>query len=184
MAVFAGWGLATHPHHLTPPPPTRPPPISAIRDITGPVKKLSQKPAVNTARQSYLWNSSYKSALLIQQILCGYNAAQENHSGFNVSKRYFSKYKMWHCGRFSQIQSHMYVPVQTIRFLMHVNPTLYLVEMLSFIEMARLVCGNSTFCLVEINFIGNFGIFYTLNIMYCHTCYACRNKVIIIPVKF
>ena len=25
---------------------------SAIRDITGPVKKLSQKPAVNTARQS------------------------------------------------------------------------------------------------------------------------------------
>ena len=42
--------------HLPPPPhptPSHPPtPISAIRDITGPVKKLSQKPAVNTARQS------------------------------------------------------------------------------------------------------------------------------------
>ena len=50
MAVFARQGLATHPH----PPPTRPPPINAIRDITGPVKKLSQKPAVNTTRQSYL----------------------------------------------------------------------------------------------------------------------------------
>ena len=46
MAGFAHLRLATHP------PPTRPPPISAIRDITGPVKKLSQKPAVNTARQS------------------------------------------------------------------------------------------------------------------------------------
>ena len=52
MAAFARLRLATHPHHPTPPPPTRPPPISAIRDITGPVKKLSQKPAVNTARQS------------------------------------------------------------------------------------------------------------------------------------
>ena len=39
--------------HPPPPthPPTHPPPISAIRDITGPVKN-SQKPAVNTARQS------------------------------------------------------------------------------------------------------------------------------------
>ena len=98
----------THPTPLPPhPPPTRPPPINAIRDITGPVKKLSQKPALNTARQSYLWNSSYKSALLIQQIFRGYNAAQENHSGFNVSKRYFLKYKMWHYGRFSQVQSQL-----------------------------------------------------------------------------
>ena len=48
MAAFARLRLATHPRR----PPTRPPPISAIRDITGPVKKLSQKPAVNTARQS------------------------------------------------------------------------------------------------------------------------------------
>ena len=44
MAGFSRLRLATHPHP--------PPPISAIRDITGPVKKLSQKPAVNTARQS------------------------------------------------------------------------------------------------------------------------------------
>ena len=41
---------ACHP----PPPHPTPPPINAIRDITGPVKKLSQKPALNTARQSYL----------------------------------------------------------------------------------------------------------------------------------
>ena len=48
MAVFAHRGLAIH--HPTPLPSH--PPISTIRDITGPVKKLSQKPAVNTARQS------------------------------------------------------------------------------------------------------------------------------------
>ena len=52
-----------------------------------------------------LWNISYKSALLIQQILHGYNAAQESHSCFNVSKRYFLKYKMWQLGQFFQIQS-------------------------------------------------------------------------------
>ena len=48
-------GSVCPPGACHPPPsphPTRPPPISAIRDITGPVKKLSQKPAVNTARQS------------------------------------------------------------------------------------------------------------------------------------
>ena len=45
----------SHPPTAPPhPPPTHPPPINAIRDITGPVKKLSQKPALNTARQSYL----------------------------------------------------------------------------------------------------------------------------------
>ena len=54
MAVFARRGLATHPHRPTPLPPAHPLSISAIRDITGPVKKLSQEPAVNTARQSYL----------------------------------------------------------------------------------------------------------------------------------
>ena len=39
------------------------------------------------------WNGSYKSTLyiLIQQILCGYNITEENHSCFNISKQYFSK---------------------------------------------------------------------------------------------
>ena len=57
-------------------------------------KKLSQKPAVNTAWHSWLWNTSYKTALLIKQIWHGYNVAQEDHSCFNISKWYFSKYKM------------------------------------------------------------------------------------------
>ena len=50
MAVIARLRLATHAHHPTP--LTHPSPISDICDITGPVKKLSQKPAANTARQS------------------------------------------------------------------------------------------------------------------------------------
>ena len=52
MAAFAAYGLPPTPTTPPHPPPTRPPPICAIRDITGPVKKLSQKPAVNTTRQS------------------------------------------------------------------------------------------------------------------------------------
>ena len=106
MAVIACLQLATHPHPHSPAlcPPT---PYKRHPWYYRSCKKLSQKPALNTTRQSQLWNSSYKSALLIQQILRGYNAAQESHSCFNVSKWYFSKYKMWHDGQFSQIQSHI-----------------------------------------------------------------------------
>ena len=57
---------------------------------------LSQKPAVN----SYETLAGYKSTVLIQQILRGYNVAQENHSCFNISKWHFSKYKMWQLGQF------------------------------------------------------------------------------------
>ena len=52
--------------------------------------------------------ADYRHVDPLQQILRGYNAAQESHSRFNVSKRYFSKYKMWQYGRFSQIQWHMH----------------------------------------------------------------------------
>ena len=34
--------------------------------------------------------ATYKSTLLIQQIWHGYHVAQENHSCFNISKRYFT----------------------------------------------------------------------------------------------
>ena len=45
--------LACAPTPITrPPPPTHLPLINVIRDITGVVKKLSQKPAVNNAQQS------------------------------------------------------------------------------------------------------------------------------------
>ena len=49
-------------------------------DITRVVKYLSQKPAVNTVRQSLLLSSSYKTDLLMQQIWRGYYVAQESHS--------------------------------------------------------------------------------------------------------
>ena len=38
---------------------------------------------------------SYDTALLIQQVWCGYNVAQKNHSYSDISKWYFSIYKMW-----------------------------------------------------------------------------------------
>ena len=46
-------------------------------------------------RVSYKTVATYKSALLKQQILHGYNAAQENHSCFNARKRHFLKYKLY-----------------------------------------------------------------------------------------
>ena len=46
MGALPRLRLPTRPHHPLHPPPTRPPPIESIRDITGTEKKLSQKPAV------------------------------------------------------------------------------------------------------------------------------------------
>ena len=74
-------------------PPTHSPPIHDTRDITGVVKN-SKTSSKNTVQQSLLWNTSYKTDLLIQQIWCDYNVAQESHGCFNISKWYFSKYKM------------------------------------------------------------------------------------------
>ena len=98
--------LPAHPPTPTPLPPAHPL-ITAIHNITVVIKNYHKNQQwILHGRVSYVWNSSYKSDLLIQQILRGYNVAQEEHSCFNVSKWHFSKYKIWHYGRFSQTQLH------------------------------------------------------------------------------
>ena len=76
--------------HPPPPPPPLPPThllISNTCDITGFVKiYLKNQQWILHSRVSYETLTTYKSALLIQQILHGYNAVQENHSCFNISK--------------------------------------------------------------------------------------------------
>ena len=85
-ALMAGWAHFGLPPIITTLPPTHPPLHIQHPWYYRGCKKLSHKPAVNTVRKSLLWNTSYKTALVMQQIWCGYNITQENHSWFNTSK--------------------------------------------------------------------------------------------------
>ena len=73
-----------------------PPPINFIRDITAVGKKnhLENQQCQLGGRISYETIAIYVCGLLILQVWCGYTVALVNHSGFNISNWYFSKYKM------------------------------------------------------------------------------------------
>ena len=79
----------------TPPPPAHPPPINFIRDITAVGKNhLKNQHCQLGGRISYETIATYIGSLLILQVWRGYTVALVNHSGFNISNWYFSKYKM------------------------------------------------------------------------------------------
>ena len=82
-----GWyrpPLASHPQCS--PPPTCPPPINFIRDITAVDKNhLKNQQCQLDGRFSYKSIAIYVSRLLILCVWRGYIVAQVNHSGFNIS---------------------------------------------------------------------------------------------------
>ena len=87
---------ASHPpQHPPRPPPTHPPPINSIRDITAVGKNHLKTSSVSYVggRMCYETIATYISGLLILQVWRGYTVALVNHSGFNISNWYFSKYK-------------------------------------------------------------------------------------------
>ena len=95
---------------LYPLPPTHPL-IHNTHDITGVVK--TQKSAVNAMWQNYV--RSYKTALLIQKIWCGYNGAQENTVASIFQNNIYQNTKMWQFGWFLYINSVTYCVIIQIR---------------------------------------------------------------------
>ena len=85
---------ASHPPPTPTPPPSRPPPINSICDIKAVGKNhLKNQKCQLGGRISYETIAIYVSGLLILQVWRGYTVALVNHSGFNISNWYFSKYK-------------------------------------------------------------------------------------------
>ena len=71
-----------------------PPTPNAIRDITAVDKNHLKNQQSQLDSKIYLEIHSYISRLPILCVWCGYIVSQVNHSGFNISIWYFSKYKM------------------------------------------------------------------------------------------
>ena len=84
-----GWYCPPSASH---PPPTHPPPINFICDITAVDKNHLKNQQSQLDGKIYL--ATYISRLPILCVWYGYIVSQVNHSGFNISNWYFSKYKM------------------------------------------------------------------------------------------
>ena len=94
MLLFVSLWMVLPAFNFPPTPNNRPPPINFIRDITAVDKNHLKNQQSQLDGKIYLQIHSYISRLPILCVWCGYIVSQVNHSGFNISNWYFSKYKM------------------------------------------------------------------------------------------